>query len=230
MVSTGRPSFSQVRLGGGTPLEMQSKLICLLRTTERSAGPLVRMDGGTRKSMEGRSTPYNDFSNCSGRKTESNISFPWKWICILPWTTTLKSLSWSPASLEATHWKRAVSETWARETISRRPLADTRRPSPRRTALPSLYHLCQRNVSVRVQATLHVFVSALERRSLRDGRRRCSSGLALQLQGAVDDHCDVRPLVRFVNERRNCMRGIQKKTPMRTCLSFKLRTDFLQHL
>lgn len=60
---------------------------------------------------------------------------------ILPWTTTLKSLSWSPASFVATHWKRAVSETWARETTSRRPLAATRNPSPCLTGFPSLYHL-----------------------------------------------------------------------------------------
>lgn len=59
----------------------------------------------------------------------------------LPWTTTLKSLSWSPASLVATHWNRAVSETWARETTSRRPLAATRNPSPCLTGFPSLYHL-----------------------------------------------------------------------------------------
>lgn len=48
-MSTGRPSFSQVRLGGGMPLEMHSRLMGLWRITERSAGPLVRMDGGTRK-------------------------------------------------------------------------------------------------------------------------------------------------------------------------------------
>lgn len=60
---------------------------------------------------------------------------------ILPWTTTLKSLSWSPASLVATHWNRAVSETWARETTSRRLLAATRNPSPCLTGFPSLYHL-----------------------------------------------------------------------------------------
>lgn len=60
---------------------------------------------------------------------------------ILPWTTTLKSLSWSPASLVATHWNRAVSETWARETTSCRPLAATRNPLPCLTGVPSLYHL-----------------------------------------------------------------------------------------
>lgn len=31
------------------PLEMHSRLMGLWRTTERSAGPVVRMDGGTRK-------------------------------------------------------------------------------------------------------------------------------------------------------------------------------------
>lgn len=64
-----------------------------------------------------------------------------KCLNVLPWTTTLKSLSWSPASLVATHWKRAVSDTWARDTISRRPLATTRNPSPCLTGFPSLNHL-----------------------------------------------------------------------------------------
>lgn len=48
-MSTGRPSFSQVRLGGGMPLEMHSRVMDLWRITERSAGLPVRMDGGTRK-------------------------------------------------------------------------------------------------------------------------------------------------------------------------------------
>lgn len=47
VVSTGRPSLSQVMLGGGKPLEMHSRLMGLWRTTARSAGPVVRMDGGT---------------------------------------------------------------------------------------------------------------------------------------------------------------------------------------
>lgn len=47
VVSTGRPPLSQVMLGGGMPLEMHSKLMGLWRTTDRSAGPVVRMDGGT---------------------------------------------------------------------------------------------------------------------------------------------------------------------------------------
>lgn len=52
VASTGRPSFSQVRLGGGTPLETHSRLMGWLRTTERSAGPVVRMDGETRERIE----------------------------------------------------------------------------------------------------------------------------------------------------------------------------------
>lgn len=63
VASTGRPSFSQVRLGGGTPLETHSRLMGWLRTTERSAGPVVRMDGGTRKRIEKmhRSAPHYGF-------------------------------------------------------------------------------------------------------------------------------------------------------------------------
>ena len=49
VVSTGRPSLSQVMLGGGMPLEIHSRLMGLWRTTARSAGPLVRIDGGTAK-------------------------------------------------------------------------------------------------------------------------------------------------------------------------------------
>ncbi|TNN27256.1 hypothetical protein EYF80_062600 [Liparis tanakae] len=47
LVSTGRPSFSQVTLGVGKPLETHSRTTGRRRTTERSAGPLERMDGGT---------------------------------------------------------------------------------------------------------------------------------------------------------------------------------------
>lgn len=60
---------------------------------------------------------------------------------VLPWTTTLKSLLWFPASLVATHWKRAVSETWAREMTRRRPPAAIHNPSPCRNSFPSLCHL-----------------------------------------------------------------------------------------
>lgn len=60
---------------------------------------------------------------------------------LLPWTTTLKSLWWFPASLVATHWKCAVSETWARETTSRRPLAAIRKPCPCLSGFPFLNHL-----------------------------------------------------------------------------------------
>lgn len=136
----------------------------------------------------------------------------------------MKSLSWSPASLEATHWKRDVSETWARETISRRLLADTRRPSPCRTALPSLYHLCRKNVR-QSEDTLRcsaVFVSEVERRSLRNNRWRRPDGLTLQLQGAVDDHRDVRHLVSSVNQRRNCEWGCEKKQTIRTSSVMKI--------
>lgn len=82
---------------------------------------------------------------------------------ILPWTTTLKSLSSSPASLAATHWNRAVSETCARETISRRPLSATRIPSPWLTAFPSLYHL-ERKKGFTVNVCDHVclFLSVAE--------------------------------------------------------------------
>lgn len=58
----------------------------------------------------------------------------------------MKSLWLSPASLTATHWKRAVSETWARETSSRWPLAATRSPSPWLIGFPSLYHLEMKQV------------------------------------------------------------------------------------
>lgn len=46
-MSTGRPSLIQVMLGGGMPLDIHSRLMGLWRTTERSAGPVLRMDGGT---------------------------------------------------------------------------------------------------------------------------------------------------------------------------------------
>lgn len=77
---------------------------------------------------------------------------------ILPWTTTLKSLSWSPASLVATHWKRAVSDTWGRETTSRRPLAATLNPSPCLTGFPSLYHLENNHFTVNMCVCMHACV------------------------------------------------------------------------
>lgn len=48
---------------------------------------------------------------------------------------------------------------------------------------------------------------------LRDDRCRCSSGLTLQLQWAVDDDRVVRHLVRSVNERRDCGRGWEGGSP-----------------
>ena len=67
-----------------------------------------------------------------------NDSIDWN---VLPCTTTLKSRSCSPAAFVATHWNRAASESWARDTISRRPLVATRKPSLCLTGFPSLYHL-----------------------------------------------------------------------------------------
>lgn len=47
VVSTWRPSLSQVMLGAGMPLATHWRLMGRWRTTERSTWPVERMDGGT---------------------------------------------------------------------------------------------------------------------------------------------------------------------------------------
>lgn len=63
VVSTGRPSLSQVMPGGGMPLEMHSRLMDLWRMTERSEGPVLRIDGGTRKKKKRRRTVLKKKTN-----------------------------------------------------------------------------------------------------------------------------------------------------------------------
>lgn len=122
-----------------------------LRITERSAGPVIRIDGGTAE----RGLEHSNFLKTSFYFWAINFTvFFFTFLgedkyhqeklqtCfLLPWTTTLKSLWWFPASLVATHWKCAVSESWARETTSRRPLAAIRKPCPCLSGFPFLNHL-----------------------------------------------------------------------------------------
>lgn len=67
------------------PLEMHSRLMGLWRTTERSAGPVVRMDGGTRKmkrigAFKKKKTLYNSkFIKKKGNYTKSENSIYPKW-------------------------------------------------------------------------------------------------------------------------------------------------------
>lgn len=49
-------------VGGGIPLETQSRLTGLWRITERSVGPLVRMDGGTAEVQRACFYPWKHFT------------------------------------------------------------------------------------------------------------------------------------------------------------------------
>lgn len=121
---------------------------------------------------------------------------------LLPCTATLKFFSWSPPSLVATHWNRPVSDTWARGIISRQPLAASRSPSLCLTNCPSLYHLRMEIVTM----TLFILCNEWKKfraEVLRYCRCRCPSGLAFQLQRAIDNYGAVSHLVSSINRRRH---------------------------